>query len=63
MKTTYNKVIEQDNCLCQEGELLTDKELEHLFRFMPWRKPKTQKVEVDTKNCYICFGARFMIND
>ena len=58
----FNMVTDADNDRCPKGELLTDKELGRLFKRAPWRKPNTIKVKVDKHNCYIDFGARFIID-
>ena len=56
---TYNLVLEE-NWYCVKNELLTDKELEKI-RKKHHINPRVEKIRVDTKNCYWCFGARFYI--
>lgn len=53
----YNVVL-QENDVCPQGELLTDKELERMKLHNPRRDwPRTAKVYA--KSCYFCFGVRF----
>lgn len=55
----YNVVL-QENDVCPQGELLTDKELERMKLHNPRRDwPKTAKAKVYAESCYISFGVRF----
>lgn len=55
----YNVVL-QENDVCPQGELLTDKELERMKLHNPRRDwPRTAKAKVYAKSCYFCFGVRF----
>lgn len=60
-KRTYvYKVVLQENDICPQGELLTDKELERMKLHNPRRDwPKTAKAKVYAESCYISFGVRF----
>lgn len=55
----YNVVL-QENDVCPEGELLTDKELERMKLHNPRRDwPETSKVKVYGEDVYFNFGVRF----
>ena len=55
----YNVVL-QENDVCPQGELLTDKELERMKLYNPRRDwPNTAKVTVKTGEIYFSFGVRF----
>lgn len=55
----YNVVL-QENDICPQGELLTDKELERMKQRNPRRDwPKTKKAKVYADSCHICLCIRF----
>mgnify|MGYP001629331276 CR=1 FL=1 len=55
----YNMVL-QENDVCPEGELLTDKELERMKLNNVKRDwPETSKVKVYGEDVYFNFGVRF----
>lgn len=55
----YNVVL-QENGVCPQGELLTDKELERMKQPNSRRNwLETKKAKVYADSCYICFGVRF----
>jgi hypothetical protein len=55
----YNVVL-QENDVCPQGELLTDKELERMKQYNPRRDwPKTAKAKVYAESCYFSSGVRF----
>ena len=57
-KRIYNRVMDDRSGVCPLGELLTDKELEHIRRYKSRRDwPNTAKVK--TGEIYFCFGVRF----
>lgn len=59
-KRIYNRVMDDRSRVCPLGELLTDKELEHM-RLHNSKKdwPNTTKVTVKTGEIYFSFGVRF----
>ena len=59
-KRVYNRVMDDCSGVCPLGELLTDKELEHMHFHSSMRNwPNTAKVTVKTGEIYFCFGVRF----
>lgn len=59
-KRIYNRVMDDSNRMCPQGELLTDKELERMKLHNPRRDwPNTAKVTVKTGEIYFSFGVRF----
>jgi hypothetical protein len=60
-KRIYNRVMDDDCDYCPLGELLTDKELEHIHNCRLKRDwPNTAKVKV--RETYYFFGVRFADN-
>lgn len=59
-KRIYNIVMDDRSGVCPMGELLTDKELEHIRLYNCRRDfPNTAKVTVKSKKIYFSFGVRF----
>ena len=60
VKRIYNRVMDDRSDICPMGELLTDKELEHI-RLHNFRRdyPNTVKVKVKSEEIYFFFGVRF----
>ena len=62
-KVIYNRVMDSYSPVCPFGELLTDKELEHIQLYSSRRDwPTTAKVKVRVKEVYHSFGIRFAEN-
>ena len=59
-KRIYNRAMDDRSGVCPLGELLTDKELEHI-RLHNFRRdwPTTAKVAVKAGETYFNFGVRF----
>ena len=57
-KRIYNRVMDDHSGVCPLGELLTDKELEHI-RLHKSRRDWPNTAKVKTGETYFCFGVRF----
>lgn len=59
-KRIYNRAMDDRSGVCPLGELLTDRELEHMRLHNSRRDwPNTAKVTVKTGEIYFSFGVRF----